>query len=157
VLRGERTWIDATAALGAHYESQGRFADALHVSLTLASEQPYQSEPYALAATLLGRMNRPEDALRMYEAADGMEASVAARRGIGRTLLRLGRSAEAIEPLRRALILEPADATTRYDLAAALAMSGQTEEARTTAAGLLRDNPGHAGAARLLERLQAGE
>jgi tetratricopeptide (TPR) repeat protein len=154
VVRRERSWLDATAQLGADYESRGQLQEALRIALTLASEEPYRSVPVVLGARILMKMGRTEDALRMFSLADEREPNLDARHEMGRLLIRLGRAEEAIAPLRAALSLSTRNEAVRYDLAAALAMSGRLAEARAVAETLLRDNPGHAAAARLLERLE---
>lgn len=157
VLRGERPWVQAVAALGARYEERGDDRSALRVALALVQEQPYAARPYLLAANLLVKLERPAAAFQYFQAADEREPSAEARRMMGHLLLRAGRPAEAVAPLEQALALAPADAGILYDLSVAYAATSRPAEARTTARRLLQVDPRHMGAHRLLARLTAGE
>ena len=82
-----------------------------------------------LASTLL-QQDRAGEALAEFVAVlliDPLDA--AAHAGIGQIHLQTGRDADAVDALRRATDLAPADSETRYALASALERLGRTEEA----------------------------
>jgi tetratricopeptide (TPR) repeat protein len=82
-----------------------------------------------LASTLL-QQDRADEALAEFVAVlliDPLDA--AAHAGIGQIHLQAGRDADAVDALRRATDLAPADSETRYALASALERLGRTKEA----------------------------
>lgn len=154
VLRGRRTWVDAAAALGAHYESRGRLDDALRIARALIQEQPYTEQPYLLAGNILVKQGRFGAAFPFFHAADARGPSSEARRMAGHTLVRAGRATDAIPWLHGALELEPDHREALYDLAVAFAESGRRGEALSAAGRLLRLDPADPGARRLVARLE---
>jgi Flp pilus assembly protein TadD len=68
-------------------------------------------------------------------------------------LLQIGRTAEAVAPLRRALQLAPQDAAVHYNLGLAMARQGHTREALDLYDQALRLNPGLDAARRSKEKL----
>jgi tetratricopeptide (TPR) repeat protein len=82
-----------------------------------------------LASTLL-QQDRADEALAEFVAVlliDPLDA--AAHAGVGQIHLQTGRDADAVDALRRATDLAPADSETRYALASALERLGRTKEA----------------------------
>jgi len=153
VLQGRRAWLDATAALGARYESQGNYPAALHVALTLIQEQPYRAQPYLLAGNLLVRQERYPEAFGYFQLAEARQPTAEARRMMGRLLFRTGRPADAEAWLQKALVLDARDQAALFDLALVYAATRRPSEARAALQRLLQLNPQHPGATQLLERL----
>lgn len=151
-------WLGLAAALhrrNAAWES----AEAL---FTDAVEQA-PARPHArlgLGRALLARGDR-EGAIHQYrDALAGLDPDEPADEGplqeaLGAVLVEAGRPAEALEPLRRVVELEPERATALAALAEAALLAGQAGEAERAARRALVLAPGDERAARVLSRLSA--
>ena len=94
-------------------------------------------------------------ALPYYDAAaQHAPAYARASRNLAGCLINLGRPGDAIAPARLAVLLEPEDSSQQYNLGAALALSGHSDEAMAVLARALVLDPKHARAAALLARLR---
>ena len=137
--RQEVEQVTAAASFG---ESQlhaavGRFAvgaadgpAAIDAFARAAGANPNDPAMHRLLARTLLVHDRPEEALAEFVAVlliDPLDA--AAHAGIGQIHLQKGRNADAVDALRRATDLAPADSETRYALATALERLGRTQEA----------------------------
>ena len=99
------------------------FARAVHAN-------PNDPAMHRFLASALMQQDRAGEALAEFVAVlliDPLDA--AAHAGIGRIHLQAGRDADAVDALRRATDLAPADSETRYALASALERLGRTKEA----------------------------
>lgn len=103
------------------------------------SQAPPSQTPPTTACSLQPRYPLPTDRSALQKLAEAQQAAAAERGCLtsaafhawrGATLLALGRSAEAIEPLERALLHDPDLPGAQLDLAQALAAEGDTASAR---------------------------
>jgi tetratricopeptide (TPR) repeat protein len=137
--RQEVEQVTAAASFG---ESQlhaavGRFAvgaadgpAAIDAFARAAGANPNDPAMHRLLARTLWVHDRADEALAEFVAVlliDPLDA--AAHAGIGQIHLQKGRDADAVDALRRATDLAPADGETRYALASALQRLGRSEEA----------------------------
>ncbi len=137
--RQEVEQVTAAAVLG---ESQlhaaiGRFAlraadgpGAIDAFARAVRANPNDPAMHRLLASTLMQQDRADEALAEFVAVlliDPLDA--AAHAGIGQIHLQAGRDADAVDALRRATDLAPADSETRYALATALERLGRTKEA----------------------------
>jgi tetratricopeptide (TPR) repeat protein len=171
VLRGQQTWLDATAALGEYQEDNGDLRSALRTALAeyqedngdlrsalrtalaISDEYHYLSWPFIVAGDLFVKQQRFSTALSYFDAADQREPSIEAKRKAAGVLMRAGIFEDAIPLLERALELDPHDTGTLYDLAVAFTASDRRDDARILVQRVLGRVPGHSGAQRLLESL----
>ena len=114
--------------------ARGAFADALVATETLLAHNPSEPMGYREAGLNLLYLGRAEDAVRWFRRADALMPSDPIRwtwlQGLGRTLIHLGRDAEAAEALRLAIDSNPSHASFHALLAAALVLAGDHERAR---------------------------
>jgi tetratricopeptide (TPR) repeat protein len=155
VLRGSKSWMDATAELGAWNDAQGRFPQALRAGLAMMQEQPYNDRPYRITGMLLARAGRLPEALGMYERADRQNSTAESRRMIGQLYVRTNRADTGLDWLERALELEPEHVGALYDQGVAYMQLERPADALATAERLLEINPGHPLGVQLLERAGA--
>lgn len=91
---------------------------------------PGSSEVEIAYGEFLSRVGRYADALGFYQrAASHTAMSPRLLRGLSRCYWMLERPADAMKAVRRAIELDPGDATARYDLAAMLVRAGRAGEA----------------------------
>lgn len=156
LYRGQLTWREATENLRNYYVNQGDYHRGLRAALTLVQEYPFLPEPYAQAADILVKQRRYEEALFYFEAANEREENAQVLYMIGSLHLALGRHAEGIPRLERAIALDPRHADALLRLGAAYAMQGQTTQARTVLLRLQQLAPDNEQVRQLLARLPAG-
>lgn len=121
VSRGFNTYPMASLLLGAYADEKGRFADGIALldkGLALQPDNPGLMSEKGFA---LNKLNRPRDALAMYEA--GLKVSLLTEpsrarmlRGKGYALIELHRLDEAEKAYQAALKLEPGNALTQGEL-----------------------------------------
>ncbi len=115
--------------------ARGAFADALVTAETLLAHSPSDPMCYREIGLNLLYLGRAEDAVQWFGRADALMPSDPFRwtwlQGLGRALIHLGRDAEAVAALRLAIDNNPSHASFHALLAAALALAGDHERART--------------------------
>jgi len=105
---------------------------ALDLATRLLKTNPRSAELNFVAGDCLVRLEQPEQAVpRLRAALAAGPKLVAADASLGLALSRLGKSAEAIPHLQRALELDD-DGSLHYQLASAYRATGRAEEARAT-------------------------
>jgi TolB-like protein/Flp pilus assembly protein TadD len=133
-------------AKSAMLRAQGRFDDATAAAQAVIAENP--AEPWAYKEIGLSRMylGRPEEALEWFAKAGRFGPRDPGRwtwlDGRGQALILLGRDGEALRSLRLALDANPNSVSTHALLAAAYALNGQIDDARTALATYDRLRPG---------------
>jgi len=119
------------------YAAIGRFAlnaadgsQAIGASARAVRANPNDPAMHRLLAGALLQQDRADEALAEFVAVLLIDPlDVVAHAGIGRIYLQAGRDADAVDALRRATDLAPADGEIRYALATALERLGRREEA----------------------------
>jgi predicted Zn-dependent protease len=112
----------------------GNYPAALDRARGLLQEQPRSAELEFIAGDCLLRLERPEEAEGRLRAALASDAKLlAAHASLGLALARLGKNAEAIPHLVRALELDE-DGSLHFQLAGAYRAAGNAEKARETMA-----------------------
>lgn len=105
--------------------------------------EPESWEVEIAYADFLSRRGRYADALALYRRAEAhAPASPRLLRGLGRCCWMLGEPRGAIDAVRRAIELDPEDATGSYDLAVMLVRAGRSDEAVEFIDDALRIDPG---------------
>ena len=153
VFREERQRTEVLEELRKYYVGEGRFADARDAAVAIAMRFPFLGKPLADAGDAAMAMGRLDEALSYYDRSLDREESGIAHRMAGTIILQQGDRERAIPHLKRALELEPGHPQSLYNLAGALALSGDVEEARTLCETLLAKYPEHQQGRRLLESL----
>ena len=114
-------------AYGIALQQQGRFEESLaHFRIALQLDPKYADAAHNLALALLAG-NRPAEALEILDKHPSTTADHFAL--MGSALNALGRTADAIAPLRRACELAPGSQDYAYDFAIALLKSEKAEDA----------------------------
>ncbi len=154
LYRGEISWLEAVDWLSTYYARQGDLRRALQTQFAVIQEYPLLAAPYGMAGNLLMKAGRPADAEPYYQAALDRDSTAAYALGmLGALRLREGKRDEAIALLERARRIDPADPQVLYNLSGAYATGGRYDDARRTITELLRLQPGHTDARRLLSSL----
>lgn len=180
LYRRETTWPDAMMGLYAHYDAVGMYDRARHVARVLAQELPNSRTPYWLWGLAALRMDSIDQALTLFQKAQGIEESYRTAAMIGSLLLRRGHSEGAVKHFERAVELapagdslpaailraakvlpslerrvdrEPANVDALFDLASAYALTNQTAKARAAVQALLARRPADERAQALLNQL----
>jgi predicted amidohydrolase/thioredoxin-like negative regulator of GroEL len=141
--------------------SRGKSDDVAALTFGEIARRHPSLAPEALAA----RGYFLERTLELPAARDAYLASLAARpttqsyERLGRLLVRMGRSDDAVAAYRAGLELEPSDPELRYLLGRALFLSGKREEAEAVLGALVNEHPDHAAALTVLAwiRLDRGD
>jgi tetratricopeptide (TPR) repeat protein len=156
-LRSEGS-VERLATAGtfdAHIESlirAGRYDAALDDLDRHLAKDPHDAQVLAQKATALGLSGKPEEALEIYESLCDRFPDIADgwyQRGVA--LTDLNRLPEAIDCYRRALALNPVDASTNFNLGCVLVHIGEVDEALTHLRAAVRE--GHPKAAALIAGL----
>lgn len=156
LYRGQLTWRAATENLRNYYVHQGDYHRALRAALTLIQEYPFLPEPYAQAADILVKQRRYEEAIVYFEAANEREENAQVLYMIGSLHLALGRQAEGVARLERAVALNPRHLDALLRLGAAYALAGRTTQARDVLLRVQQLAPDNEQVRQLLARLPAG-
>jgi tetratricopeptide (TPR) repeat protein len=137
--RQEVEQVAAATAFGKSqlYAAIGRFAlnaadgsDAIGASARAVRASPNDPAMHRLLAGALLQQDRADEALAEFVAVLLIDPlDVVAHAGIGRIYLQAGRDGDAVDALRRATELAPADGEMRYALATALERLGRRDEA----------------------------
>jgi TolB-like protein/Flp pilus assembly protein TadD len=136
----------AMKAKAALRRAQGRFDDAIVAAEAIIMENP--AEPWAYKEIGLSNLylGKPEEALEWFAKADRIGPRDPGRwtwlDGRGHALILLGRDEDAVRALTSALDANPRYASARAFLAAAYALLGRTDEARTALAAYDAARPG---------------
>ena len=128
----EPAFMPSWLALAELTQGTDQAAEVLALARELHAAAEVRGAPGLVEATMLAAQQRHSEALRAVEAAVqlGLGANEAhGRRLQAHSLLRLGRSAEAVGVLQQLVALAPDDAAAHCDLATALAQAGQRERA----------------------------
>ena len=150
LYHGRAQWYEATDRLRAHYETSGDFHRALRATLAMIQQYPYLPRPYALAADIMMRQGRVQEAVVYFEAANDLEETGSVHYMLGTIHLRNGRLVKAGEHLGRAADLEPESVQILMQLAQYYVLVREWEQAETTAEQLLEVDPDHANARQLV-------
>jgi len=131
VYQRELTRLQALDQFQQAAVSAGNARVALQSIFAIIQRYPFLPGPYLSAANI-------QMALRQYAQAEqyvmaSLERSESAEgyRILGSLLLNRQQPADAIEPLERAVHLDPSDAIARYNLAGAYALTGRMDDARS--------------------------
>lgn len=125
-----------------------RDGEAIDAVAAFLSTNPDARDLVPLLADLTrktGRWDLAETACNSVLAAEPRSMEALALRGEAR--LRAGREREALEDLEAAMSLDPSDALVRFHLGMAYAEVGRLSDAARIGTQLVREMPGHAGAA----------
>lgn len=134
--------INLLVLAGYHHISLGAFERAAELGEAAREENPRSTDVLHLLGQAYGRLNRPHDALRAYEAALRQTPAVAALHfGKARALEDMGEIVRAAREFERTLDLEPAHGDALSRLSFLLAQRRQGEKARGFADRALRINP----------------
>jgi class 3 adenylate cyclase/TolB-like protein/cytochrome c-type biogenesis protein CcmH/NrfG len=145
-LTVEPRHLMALKAKAALRRAQGKFDDAIAAAEAVIMENP--GEPWAYKEIGLSTMylGRPEQALDWFAKADRIGPRDPGRwtwlDGRGHALILLGRHEEAIRSLISALDANPRSISSQAFLAAAYALLGRSDEARTALAAYDQRRPG---------------
>jgi tetratricopeptide (TPR) repeat protein len=150
LLHRRRDWHDATTALLRHYDEEGELEAALHTARAIIQQEPYLPPPYAFAGDILMRLERHDEALAYFEAANERQASPGVLFMMASILLARRDHTGAITLLERCLALDPEHKDGLLELAGAYALTGQRDRARAAARRLLSLEPDHPEGRRLL-------
>jgi len=136
----------ALKARAALLRAQGRFADATAAAQMVIAQNPGEPWAYKEVALSMMYLGRTADALDWFEKAELFGPRDPGRwtwlGGKGQALLLLKRDGEAIASLHAAIESNPADVGDYAVLAAAYALAGRNDEARTALAQHDRVRPG---------------
>jgi len=125
---------DALANLGGLLSDRGQYAEALPLLERALAINAHQPRTWLNLAVTLEHLQRYAEAERHYRQGLQMEAPAAQRArlyvGLGATLAKQGRLAEAIECFRKATTLALHDDLAHYNLGLALQQAGQLDGAR---------------------------
>ncbi len=126
--------------------ARGRFDESLAAALAILTQDPGDLVGHRETGLNLLYLGRTEEAADWFRRADTLAPTDPMRwtwmQGLGRALIQLGREAEAVAVLRLAIESNPNYAQYHALLAAALALSGDFEQARVEFAVVLRAEPG---------------
>jgi tetratricopeptide (TPR) repeat protein len=133
----EQVAAGAIVGQGQVYAAIGRFAvraaddaGAIDAFARAIRANPNDPAAHRQLANVLVQQDRADEALAEFVAVLLIDpADAAAHAGIGQIHLQAGRDAAAVDALRRATDLTPANGETQYTLAVALERLGRTEEA----------------------------
>ncbi len=153
LFRREMTWAEANEAQRLYFAKRGDARLALQTALARIQEYPFDDSGYLAAGSVLTGLGRFDEAEVYYLAALDRHPSSQGFMMIGSIYLEEGNARRALEPLKRSLELDAGNVQARYNLAGALALTGQLREARSEAETVLKAVPGHIGARNLLAQL----
>lgn len=140
---------DALDRLRELYLRQGDYHEALKSVLAIIQRYPFAHQPYLSAASIMVEQRRLPEALDYVEASlERLETGLALELK-GSVLLAMGRNADAIPVLQRAIEMNPQSANALYNLAGGFALTGRREEAREMVRRVLAIRPDHPGAVQL--------
>lgn len=142
ILRREPRRAEAWHLLGVLAGQCGQPEAALELLDQAVNLDPRPAAYHENRAKALRRLGRTEAAEAAYQAALARAPrQVGLQLGLGRLQLADGRAAEALEPLRRATVLAPGDASTHATYAAALAQLGEAGRAEMSLRKAVRLEP----------------
>jgi len=153
--QGSDERLGTAGTFGAHIESlirARRYDAALDDLDRHLAKDPHDALVLAQKATALGLSGKPEEALEIYESLCDRFPDIADgwyQRGVA--LTDLNRLPEAIVCYRRALALNPVDASTNFNLGCVLVHTGEVDEALAHLRAALRE--GHPKADALIAEL----
>jgi TolB-like protein/DNA-binding winged helix-turn-helix (wHTH) protein/tetratricopeptide (TPR) repeat protein len=137
--------VGALKAKAALRRAQGKFDDAIAAADTVIVENPGEPWAYKEIGLSIMYLGQPEQALDWLAKADRIGPRDPGRwtwlDGRGHALILLGRDEEAIHSLIGALDANPKSFSSHAFLAAAYALLGRSDEARTSLAAYLQRRP----------------
>jgi tetratricopeptide (TPR) repeat protein len=149
----EIAWIVANERQRVHFAGRGDNRLALQAARAQIQEYPFDASGYLAAGGALTASGRLQEALSYYRKAVDRAPSSTGFMMIGSIYLQEGDAQKALAPLEKALELETGNVQARYNLAGALALTGQLQQARDQAERVLELAPGHPGARNLIAQL----
>jgi tetratricopeptide (TPR) repeat protein len=154
VSRGQ-AWDDVFLGLGAAYIFQNRRQDAIEALFKAIELNPKSVAAYGNLCFVLAQEYRFEEAVVYGEKGLSLDPShLPLYTSLSYALRSLGRMDEAIRYTRRALSYKKNDIQSLANLGAYLFESGQKEQAGKTFLKVLKLQPGHANAHRLLSQIR---
>jgi tetratricopeptide (TPR) repeat protein len=153
LFRREIGWAEANERQLQLFRQRGDTRGALQAALARVQEYPFDASGYLAAGSVLTQQRRLGEALDYFRAAADRAPTSEAFMMIGSIYLEEGHADRALAQLEKALELDAGNVQARYNLAGALALTGQLEEARKAAQMVLEARPGHGGARLLLAQL----
>ncbi len=122
--------VDAHILLGDLLAQEGRFPEAARVYTNLIKLAPFEVSLHQRVGEVLLTQNLPKEALpHLLIAARILPSNANVQFNTGLASLGAGQAPQAITFFRQALVLEPGDLATKYQLAVAYAASGKGREA----------------------------
>jgi Tfp pilus assembly protein PilF len=128
-LNGRPDNTDFQLAMAALHHKQGANAQAEETYKQVIATHPGLAQAHKSYGDLLVLLKRPTEALAQYATAVKEAPNAAFRRVYASTLIKGGKTSEAIEQLREALKLEPGSAQLNMELGDALSQAAQNREA----------------------------
>lgn len=126
--------------------ARGAFAEALEAAFAIVDHNPGDPAGYRETGLDLLYLGRTQEATEWFRRVDALAPADPTRwtwlQGLGRSLIQLGRAAEAIPAFRLAIESNPNHPILHALLAAALALTGDAEHARQEMATFHRAEPG---------------
>ncbi len=157
-VKEDPLYAPARETLGALLMDRGRIEAAREHLLEAVRIDPAAGPSHLRLGEIAAGGGDADRAVASYETALALlPGSRAARIGLARLRLERGEGQSALDLLNEALALSPdagSRASVRYRLAGALVSLGRTGEAATQLEILLQEDPSHAGARDLLDRLK---
>lgn len=147
------SWAEANEEQRLYFVREGNDRSALQAALARVQEYPFDDSGYLAAGSAFVSLGRLREAETYYRAALDRRSSSNGFMMIGSIYLEEGYAQKALDPLKRSLELNAGNVQARYNLAGALALTGQLQEARSEAETVLKAVPGHIGARNLLAQL----
>jgi len=155
----DKSDMETQYLLARAYRLHRRFEDAVpplqlamrNMSLeerATAMAGPYLPETlYAVCSELDGVLSRPGDAIELYQLAlDALPNDLILNNNLGASNFRMGNYAEAIEVLKKTLVLNPDLTLARVNLGVNYIMMGDPDAAIAEFERCLETDPGHMGA-----------
>lgn len=128
----------------------GRWAEAEKLVRAVLTQSP-QADGFAVLGNILAARGQGDQAVSAFRSALGLDPfHVMALNNLGRLLKRLGRLAEALECLEKAVTAAPDEAAARINYADALGRAGQADQATAQIHEIIRRHPKNAKAHLLL-------
>ncbi len=119
----------------------GQVAQAVVKFKQAAALQPGDAGVWDLLGIALIRQGLPHEAVEAFQKAAALQEDAPILSNLGAALMEVGRYAEALEPLRRAVTLSPDDIGARHNLAKVLLKHGRTFEALRYLEQMCRERP----------------
>ncbi|MFB0516344.1 MAG: tetratricopeptide repeat protein, partial [Candidatus Neomarinimicrobiota bacterium] len=152
--RREVTFWEAHAGMAAHYSSNGQHAAAIKEGRALVKAYPLGWRSHQVLAQALISAGQYNAALQPLKQSLSLKENAYAYKSIGTIFLRNREVQQAIPYLEKAVVLEPNDHRSRYNLSGAYVETGDIYKAVTQLEILLAKVPDYPNARRLYEYLR---